>query len=193
MKRFYWLYAEPTPEEIEKQKKEKEAKEKLEKEQKEKEEALVKLIEKQLSDKYDGIINGYKDEIAKLKEDLEKSKNDPNKDKQIINNEEILKNLQETNKLFVQNKKTELIKKYNIKEEDLSGYDTVESLNELDKVYDKAFNKAKETYTSEEKIVEELKKRKKMVVDLDDGLGEKAQKQTQDKRTKGIINFLSRK
>lgn len=193
MKRFYWLYAEPTPEEIEKQKKEKEAKEKLEKEQKEKEEALVKLIEKQLSDKYDGIINGYKDEIAKLKEDLEKSKIDPNKDKQIINNEEILKNLQETNKLFVQNKKTELIKKYNIKEEDLSGYDTVESLNELDKVYDKAFNKAKETYTSEEKIVEELKKRKKMVVDLDDGLGEKAQKQTQDKRTKGIINFLSRK
>lgn len=193
MKRFYWLYAEPTPEEIEKQKKEKEAKEKLEKEQKEKEEALVKLIEKQLSDKYDGIINGYKDEIAKLKEDLEKSKINPNKDKQIINNEEILKNLQETNKLFVQNKKTELIKKYNIKEEDLSGYDTVESLNELDKVYDKAFNKAKETYTSEEKIVEELKKRKKMVVDLDDGLGEKAQKQTQDKRTKGIINFLSRK
>ena len=189
MKRVYWLYAEPEDDQI--QETEEEKKNRLAKEASDRE--LIEKITKSLEEKYFNKINELETKIKEMNKQPEQPRE---KDKEIpkqTDNEEILKVMQETNKMFINNKKSELIKKYNLTDEDLSSYNTLEALNEAEKVYESAFKKAEAIYTSEEKMVEALKKKKKMIVDLDNGLGEAKQRENQEKKTKSIMDFLSRR
>lgn len=191
MKKVYWLYAEPDDNKI--QETEEEKKNRLAKEASDRE--LIEKITKSLEEKYSNKINELETKIKEMQKQPEPPEV-KEKDKEIpkpTGNEEILKVMQETNKMFINNKKSELIKKYNLTDEDLSSYNTLDALNEAEKVYESAFKKAEAIYTSEEKMVEALKKKKKMIVDLDNGLGEAKQRENQEKKTKSIMDFLSRR
>lgn len=199
----YWLNADPTDEENIETPEQKALREKLE-------QAILDKLTTQFGD----TIKGYEDKIKSLEEKIktpeviipkeeEKKKEeeidltkitDPTILKILENVQNQSKVLESQNVVFLNQKKDELKKKYNLKDEDIQDIKSLEDLAVYDKIFEKSFEVAKGVYLSDEKIAEELKKKKKMIVALDpSALGEEAKKQKQDEITKSIFSIFNKK
>lgn len=153
------------------------------------EDEFLKKIMEAVDKKLEGIkINPQEPE--KKKEPEKEYKEIQNRDPRV---DDIIENLKAQNQLFLMNKKDELKSKYNLSDEDVAEINTLEDLNKYEKIYAKSFEKAKETYLSEETIAKELAKRKKMIADMDNKPGEEVMKKQHDNMTKEIFKLINKK
>lgn len=199
----YWLNADPTDEENIETPEQKALREKLE-----------QTILDKLTAQFGDTIKGYEEKIKSLEEKnktpevIIPKEEDKKKEEEIdltkITDPTILKILENVknqskvlesqNTIFLNQKKDELKKKYNLKDEDIQDIKSLEDLSVYDKIFEKSFEVAKGVYLSDEKIAEELKKKKKMIVALDpSALGEEAKKQKHDEITKNIFSIFNKK
>lgn len=188
MNKKYWLHADPPENETEEEKLAR-----LKKEQDE--QTLLDKIMNQVSDK----IKGYEDKIKELETKLGTKEDDKGKKEEVPplptdnSNKELLAKIDAMNTSLLNNAKKEIAKKYNIEIEKLSHIANMDELSKLETVYEDAFKVAEKTFTSDSKITELLKQKKKMIVDLDNTLGEEQIKAKQDEKTKAIMSLFKKK
>lgn len=177
--KLYWLHADPEDDKKEPEK---------DKQPTFNEDEFLKKIMEAVDKKLEGFKPAPPPE--EKKEPEQKKEETSIKDPRV---DEILEGLKAQNQLMLMGKKEEFKKKYNLTDEDLSEIQTLEDLSNYEKIYAKSFEKAKDTYLSDETIAKELAKRKKMITDIDDKPGEEAMKKKHDSMTKDIFKLINKK